>query len=261
MNRRLFKKIVISVVFVPLSGVLSCAPHVDGQLNLTEIEQEWIFSKNNGTEYAMLIKTLFNDVREEDRQSYVAENVHHKLPVLLLFIKQGRAESSSVLTADGRIVPGFPPRIYMAIWEDGWIVWGACKDNKLIAEDIENRELEVRYYQSKVENSKIKKLLDTFADSSVWEDIIPVRWESSCAYLSIRGEGREYTASAPRIAAVENVRSYGHGRDVARAARTWERMTKKIFDLIPKEGRPVNISFKKHDFDDPSPYGWVGIVE
>jgi len=46
---------------------------------------------------------------------------------------------------------------------------------------------------------------------------------------------------------------------MAEGAMEWKRITKAIFDLIPAEGRPVNISFRR---DNPNaPLTWSGIVE
>ena len=114
------------------------------------------------------------DVPEEVRESYLNNNPEHKLPVLILFIDNGSVR--------------FPkqqlPRVYVAIWEDGVIVWGACKGHKLIAGDIEDDNMVIKYFQSKIGRDSVEKLLAHVMNSSVWDDAIPIqiRWFANTSY-------------------------------------------------------------------------------
>jgi len=227
------------------------APIVWREYSLLEVEQAWNLSKIEGEIYAI----VFQDTGlSRTGENYAAANPDHKLPALLFF-HDGQA--GGLLSPRSRS----SPRMYVAIWEDGLIVWGAGRDSKLIAEDIENHALEIKYFQSKVDPEKIKKLLVVLAKSSIWENPVPLvnaNPPPPSTELIVRSEGKKYTYTASRIDA-SAMRRYG--REFEGAAREWERITKEIFDLIPEEGRPVNISFTHRGSGEPPPFGWLGIVE
>ena len=242
MRRKSFCYITISIFLVLSMTIFPRETHAEPEamrgLNLSK--------ENGGKIYAI----VFGDVgKSGSREGYATVNPDHKLPALLLFHEgQGRRRSS--------------PRMYVAIWEDGLIVWGAGKGSVLVANDIENHELEIKYFRVRVDPDKIKKMLVALANSSIWENPVPLVIANPtppATNLIIRSEGKRYTYTAPRIDA-SAIRHIGRG-EYTRAAVEWEKVTKTIFDVIPKEGNPVSISFREYGASDQPLFGWVGIVE
>jgi hypothetical protein len=247
---------IVSFFFVPLLvSFLSCTvSKTKSEQSLSEVKQMWDLSKNDDGKYVILFSN-----HDKNREGYLIENENHKLPVLLLFIREGDIEHSLIPSDEGGytlLMP--PPRVYMAIWEDGLIVWGATRDSELFAEDIENGD-QGTFLLSSIGSNKVKKLVDVLIGSSIWEDRLPVRIGGSHTCLTIRSDVETYTTYADRVAVLRD-RDSEFGNRVKKEAREWERITKEIFDMIPKEGISVNISFKRYD-STPHQFGWVGIVE
>ena len=122
-------------------------------------------------------------VSEEDRWDYLVNNPEHKLPVLDLYIEPVS------LTVNQEWLP----KIFVVIWEDGTIVWGASKEDVSTAQEMANNEQEIKYLMSRIDRDKVKELLFAVADSSVWNANFYVFVGERHTYLTIRNEEKEYT--------------------------------------------------------------------
>ena len=191
---------------------------------------------------------IFFDITEEEAEGYIVNNSNLKLPVLVLYFVEGHL-----------IRHKYPPRIYTAIWEDGTIVWGACQDTKIIVSDIEDIKLEIKYFYSKIDVDDVKQLLDILVKSSVWDGENPIILGASCTHLRVRSGEKKYETSghATSVLTPSMIISVllTENRGMVKGAWQWEQAVKKILDVVPIEGDPVNILFEKH-----SAFGWSGVV-
>lgn len=195
----------------------------------------------NAKQYAILFGGF-----EEEKTDYLVKNPKHKLPVLVLFFQQR-----------DQVRLKHPPRIYTTIWEDGTIVWGIYRGSKLIANDIKIDELDtqIQYFQSKVDSNEVKKLIAGLAGDSIWTRDLPIIFGVGKTRLIVGSEGKMYSMAADGIDVSYNPLFYGSR--IARNAREWRRVIRRISDMIPKEGHLVNISFERYN---PNAVNWSGIV-
>jgi hypothetical protein len=247
-DRKLLLNIIRSIVFILFLNTLSCKTQKE-----IEVTQGWNSEGNSSVESSSMVGkekyAILFDVPEGVRRDYLAKHAEYKLPVLKFFIDYPL----------GLLGLGSPPRIYTAIWKDGTIVWGVSESNGFIADDIENDELEIKYFQSKIDSSKIEALLTILENSSVWESEIPIVLGGKHSCLVIRCGEKKHGIRANCLIVFKVI---DHGREYEKGIREWERVAKEIFAMIPSEGRPVDMSLKQYGFD--SPYdgsSWLGIVE
>jgi len=237
MSGKLSRNIAINIVFVSLVSILGCA----GREEIKAV-RGWDLIDLGQEKYAILF-----DAFDETREEYLAKNEDHNLPVLILF----RMSSESLAF-------GHPPKIYTVIWEDGTIIWGVNEGNQFVVEDIENYVLGIKYFQSRIDRDKVNKLLVALAGSSVWEGSIPIAAGGVRTHLQIKSGGREYSMRTDHINVFWDSLWYGS----VKAPWEWERITRNIFGMIPKEGRHVSISFKEYVYEAPyCGFCWLGIVE
>ena len=147
----------------------------------------------NAKQYAILFGGS-----ERQRTDYFHKNPKHELPIFLLFFRQ-----------PDHIHVRHPPRIYTAIWEDGMVVWGACKGAKLVANDIQNDNLEIQYFQSTVDSNKVKKLIANLVESSVWTGDLPLTFGIGKTQLMLRYTEKVYSMTADGIDVSYNPLFYG----------------------------------------------------
>jgi len=246
--RRKFSWSITASILLALVSILSCATR-EGQRTEKKQNTGSIVDKDNFPTIDKGQYAIFIDVSEEEAEDYLAKNRDIKLPVLILYFVEGHFMRHK-----------YVPRIYMAIWEDGTIVWGACQDTKTIISDIEDRELEIKYFQSKIDVDGVEQLLDVLLKSSVWDGRRGIVPGTSHTYLTVRSEGKEHE-------------TYGHATSIfttpmlisallsgygitAKNDWQWRQTIKGILEVIPSEGDPVDILFEKRSI-----LGWSGIVE
>ena len=201
-----------------------------------------VFSVANENVYAILFFEM-----DENRNTYLSKNERHRLPVIIL--RQNR-------DGDGSSPP--PPRVYTAIWEDGTIVWGTCKNPDFTILQFGLPFVKIEYFGSEIDPDTVKKFLADIANSSIWQATYSVYLGGYGTDLHIRKENTHYFVRVPGVTL-----GYKDSEDdwtkrgmfSVEDAREWARLTKEIFDMIPKEGVPVDISYGKFGFYT------VGIVE
>ena len=238
------RSIITGIVLILMLGIM-----FSGIQRNTKAVPGWDSASVN--KYAILFTML-----EEVRTDFIAKNTEYKLPVLVLIYERNKYEYRE---SPPKIYK-YPPKIYIVVWEDGKIVWGTGKGHSPIVSYVENDELEIQYFQSKIDSNRVKKVLDNFTKSAIWNSAISHPYDGSHANLIIRSGERSYSMSANRIAAFYDALPYGI--ETAFGAWKWERITKRVFNMIPKESCPVNISFKEYSYDSPyTGTTWLGIVE
>ena len=189
---------------------------------------------------------------EKDRENYLARNPDYKLPVLVIYF--------------GNVIDYTAPKltIYVVIWEDGTILWGAPNESKPIIRDVKrdfkHNKREIKYFMSKIDSDKVNELLLALEDSLVLLDNLIVFIGGGRTHLGFRSE-KARTVGVDSIDALPKIFSaLITGRiPSAKSALAWKRMVNQIFNMIPSESRPVNISYSKYDCDEP--FSWIGIIE
>ena len=240
--------IVVGVVFISLFIAFFSA---FGEKEKIEAVSGWDTNVREDT-YVVLLGC---GVSEGDRRDYLVKNTEHKLPVLELYI-----EPVSLMPTQEWL-----PKIFVVIWEDGTIVWGASKEDVSAAQEIANHEPEIKYFMSRIDSDKVKELLFTLADSSVWDGTFYVMIGGRRTQLTVRSEEKEYTIGLDDIDGPalykaflwDNI-SMSDRVSAINSALEWRRVTKKIFSMIPSESRPVGISYERYS---DSSLTWIGIIE
>lgn len=191
---------------------------------------------------------------EEERRDYLVKNPEHKLSVLELYIEPVS------LTVNQKWLP----KIFVVIWEDGTIVWGSSKEDVSAAQEMANHEPEIKYFMSRIERDKVKELLFALSDSSVWDGTFYVMVGGRRTQLAVRSEGKEYTIGLDDVdgpALYEmflwNNVSVRDRVSAIKSTLEWRRVTKKVFNMIPSESRPVSISYERYTDRVDS---WIGII-
>gem|GEM_PF-4634083 len=248
MSYRLYQNVIIvSVIFISLLIVFPIA--LWEKQEKIEAVQGWEANVTEGT-YVVWFDRI---TTEEDRECYLAQNPDRKLPVLVFYA--------------GDVIDYTEPKgtIYVVIWEDGTIVWGAPNEGKPVIRNLAYKNQDIKYFMSQIDSGKVHELLLDLENSLVLLDylLFPIgtchvhlgfRVEEARTFSidTIDGFQKIFSALTCELILSEKVQS-------VKSAQAWRRMVNKIFSMIPSESRPVNISYSRYDCDDP--YSWIGIIE
>jgi hypothetical protein len=198
-----------------------------------------------GTEYSLHLDSA-SDASVNINDMTQVEKIDRKtFPVVLLYhtFKASRLQSVSEIS----------PQFYIALWDDGKIIWGKLepsRDNDIIASQFALSSDDVNsvtYLQSQISAEKVEAFFSAINDIAFWQyskKSIVFPDTSSCC-LFIQKDNQLLTITVPGIAwpLYPFKASIRAGDETF--AEAWQRIANLILELIPEQGEKVDITIKR----------------
>ena len=224
------------VCFFPLSAVLAD----NGSEELSQIELFWQSIKNSeATPEKMIIPIRFEEIGKNE------------FPVVLLYHYDHVEPLQRMLDPSLRL--RHKPKFYVVLWRDGRIVWGMLETD--IHRGISPRymhsfsgiDINIVYFQSQISTEKVEILISEINKFDLWQDVREVISPfnvGSCS-LFVQDGGSFSSFIVPDI---NWPRSVGSGCGIV--AEKWGRVAKLLLDVIPEQGKEVEVIIKQTRIQD-----------
>ena len=143
------------------------------------------------------------------------------------------------------------PQVYLALWQDGTIVWIKAKNKKVGMSDI-RRDTPVEYFQSTLSDEEIKQFFSAVESLGIYElsrtFVVPIdipgfciKFNSNASPFSLNFIGIDWPN--PPFTYPSSKQMWDE--EMYETAEKWQIVYKLIRELIPQDGKKVRLLMKE----------------